>query len=109
MRRLDDVGSEQGDGATRLLARRRGRGSGERREAGTTSSSINHLDARRAGETVTAPAPLTATLPVPSSLRPEAVFLVTLAALLMLKFKRSVPLTLALTALAGWALGQLLP
>ena len=60
-------------------------------------------------ETVTAPAPLTATLPVPSSLRPEAVFLVALAALLMLKLKRSVPLTLALTALAGWAHGQLLP
>ncbi|WP_417741064.1 chromate efflux transporter [Salipiger sp.] len=60
-------------------------------------------------ETITAPAPLTATLPVPSSLRPEAVVLVALAALLLVTFKRSVPLTLALTALAGWAMGQVLP
>ncbi|MBY6005499.1 chromate efflux transporter [Salipiger bermudensis] len=58
-------------------------------------------------ETITAPAPLTATLPVLPSLRPEAIFLVALAAVLMLKLKRSVPLTLALTALAGWAFGLL--
>ncbi|MCA0960784.1 chromate efflux transporter [Salipiger bermudensis] len=60
-------------------------------------------------ETITAHAPLAATLPVPSSLHPNAVVLVAFAALLLVTFKRSVPLTLALTALAGWAMGQVLP
>ena len=58
-------------------------------------------------ETAVAPSPLTATLPVLPSLRPEAVALTALAALLLLGLKRSVPLTLVLTALAGWGLGAL--
>ncbi|MCR8549655.1 chromate efflux transporter [Salipiger sp. P9] len=56
-------------------------------------------------ETRAAPAPLTAMLPVTDSLRIEALLLVALAALLLIGLKRSVPLTLGLTALAGWLLG----
>ena len=58
-------------------------------------------------DTTTAPSPFTATLPVLPSLHPEAVALTALAALLLLGLKRSVPLTLVLTALAGWGLGAL--
>ncbi|MBN9888984.1 chromate efflux transporter [Salipiger abyssi] len=56
-------------------------------------------------ETLAAPAPFAATLPVLTSLRPEALALAVLAAGLLIGLKRSVPLTLALCALAGWLLG----
>ncbi|MBU2963315.1 chromate efflux transporter [Citreicella sp. C3M06] len=56
-------------------------------------------------QTQSAAAPFAALLPVPGSLRPEALGLIALAALVLLVLRRSVPLTLALCAGAGWLLG----
>ena len=49
--------------------------------------------------------PFAATLPVPDSLRMDALWLAGLAGLLMLVLRRSIPLTLAITAAAGWWIG----
>ncbi|KAB2540641.1 chromate transporter [Salipiger aestuarii] len=56
-------------------------------------------------ETLPARAPFVATLPVPDSLRINALWLAALAALLLLVLRRSVPLTLAVTGAVGWWLG----
>ena len=58
-------------------------------------------------EVTRAPAPFTAALPVPASLDPIALALATLAAALLVVFKRSLLTTLALMAGAGWLTGLL--
>ena len=55
--------------------------------------------------TETLPAPFTAVVPDITSLRPDAVALVALAAVLLLWLKRPVPLVLAIAAAAGWLIG----
>ena len=52
-------------------------------------------------ETMSAPRPFTTTLPIWSSLRPEAVGLIVLAGLLLIVARRSVPATLVIMALVA--------
>ena len=57
------------------------------------------------GETFRPDGPISPLLPVLQSLRPEALALALLAALLLIPLRRSVPTTLAVTAVAGWFAG----